>query len=89
MNKRIFRRLYCYSLREAFTLPTLVVVKRKLYDEKTKSHNDYIPTIDCSIGFMVFLFRKNIKKKRKLFLGFKLMFQSSFILKLLRCRLFC
>jgi len=50
-----------------------------LYDEKTKSHNDYIPIV-IAYNFMVFL-EKNIKKKRKLFLGFKLMFQSSFILK--------
>jgi len=39
--------------------------------------------LNCLVGFMVFLFRKNIKKKRKLFLGFKLMFQSSFILKII------
>jgi len=51
----------------AFTLPTLVVVKRKLYDEKTKSHNDYIPTIDHSIVLWSFYFEKILKRKENSF----------------------
>jgi len=76
-------------------LPALVVernlfiyiaINKKSFDKRTKSHNDYIPNIDKSQYFYC-PFGKDIKKKRKLFLGFKLMFQSSFINKL-RCRLF-
>jgi len=64
------------SLLSLFLL-LLLSEKKNSNDKRTKSHNDYIQKKNISIFFLIVLF-KDIKKKRKLFLGFKLTFQSSF-----------
>jgi len=81
-HKKIFK----VSLQAQF-LPALVVefffgsillqILKKKFDKRTKSHNDYIPKNNFTYFFYC-PFDKDIKKKRKLFLGFKLTFQSSF-----------